>query len=279
MSEPSHMFCKIVQSGDVVESYIYSNAIKVGQERQYDIVRRTESNIDNSEEEVKRRDNLLRARQQVRRLCWCNQGKHTKFITLTFKDTELDRSRVLRRYTTFVQAMRRKGIDMKYLYVLEHQKERGEKEGNEGSWHIHVLLFFDDYIPMDILKQCWPHGWVWINAIDDVRNLGAYVCKYITKENSAEFGSRCFGTSQGLKRPEEERFYTEGFSDTMVGVFPKKILQGLEVGYHDTISHDFLDDQGVAHSQKVAYYQGTWKDENILAEERKKYNDDFICFD
>ena len=40
MSEPSHMFCKIVQSGDVVESYIYSNAIKVGQERQYDIVRR-----------------------------------------------------------------------------------------------------------------------------------------------------------------------------------------------------------------------------------------------
>ena len=88
MSEPSHMFCKIVQSGDVVESYIYSNAIKVGQERQYDIVRQTESNVDNSEEEVKRRDNLLRARQQVRRLCWCNQGKHTKFITLTFSGPE-----------------------------------------------------------------------------------------------------------------------------------------------------------------------------------------------
>ena len=45
------------------------------------------------------------------------------------------------------------------------------------------------------------------------------------------------------------------------------------MSYHDTISHDFLDDQGVAHSQKIAYYQGTWKDEDILAEERKKYNE------
>ena len=278
MAESSHMFSKIVQSGEVVEAYIYSNSIKVGHKREHEVGRRKKSDLDDEGLE-KRSDSMYRSRREVRRLIWSNQGKYTKFITLTYKETELDVDRVGKHIKSFVKAMRRKGYDMKYLGVLEHQTARGEKEGNEGSWHIHMVLFIEEFIPKEVIEKCWPHGFVDINAIDDVRNLGAYVCKYITKENNAEFGKHVYFVSRGLKRPEEERFYTEGFSDSMTGVFPKKILQGLDVNYHDTISHDFLDDQGVAHSQKIAYYQGTWKDEDILAEERRKYNDDFIVLD
>lgn len=252
MAEPSHMFSKIVQSGEVVEAYIYSNSIKVGHKREHEVGRRKKSDLDDEGLE-KRSDSMYRSRREVRRLIWSNQGKYTKFITLTYKETELDVDRVGKHIKSFVKAMRRKGYDMKYLGVLEHQTARGEKEGNEGSWHIHMVLFIEEFIPKEVIEKCWPHGFVDINAIDDVRNLGAYVCKYITKENNAEFGKHVYFVSRGLKRPEEERFYTEGFSDSMTGVFPKKILQGLDVNYHDTISHDFLDDQGVAHSQKVAY--------------------------
>ena len=271
MAEPSHMFCKVVQSGEVVEAYIYSNAIKVGHKREHEVGRRKKIDLDDEGLE-KRSDSMYRSRKEVRQIIWANQGKYTKFVTLTYKETELDEKRVKRDIQTFVQAMRRKGIDMKYLGVLEHQTARGEKEGNEGSWHVHMVIFVEEFIPKEVIQKCWPHGFVDINAIDDVRNLGAYVCKYITKENNVEFGKHVYFVSRGLKRSEEERFYTEGFSDSMTGVFPKKILQGLDVNYHDTICYDFLDDHGEGHTQKIAYYQGTWKDEDILEEERKKYN-------
>ena len=272
MAEPSHMFSKIVQSGEVVEAYIYSNSIKVGHKREHEVGRRKKSDLDDEGLE-KRSDSLYRSRREVRRLIWSNQGKYTKFITLTYKETELDVDRVGKHIKSFVKAMRRKGYDMKYLGVLENQTARGEKEGNEGSWHIHMVLFIEEFIPKEVIEKCWPHGFVDINAIDDVRNLGAYVCKYITKENNAEFGKHVYFVSRGLKRPEEERFYTEGFSDSMTGVFPKKILKNLNVLYHDVICHDYIDDQGVGHSQKIAYYQGIWKDEDGLTQERMIYNE------
>jgi len=68
--------------------------------------------------------------------------------------------------------MRRHGYDMKYVYVLEHQSERGLKEGNEGCWHVHMVLFIDTFILKETLQKCWKHGFVDINAIDDVRDFG-----------------------------------------------------------------------------------------------------------
>ena len=84
MAEPSHMFCKIVQSGEVVEAYIYSNSIKVGHKREHEVVRRKKSDLDDEGLE-KRSDNIYRSRKEVRRIIWANQGKYTKFITLTYK--------------------------------------------------------------------------------------------------------------------------------------------------------------------------------------------------
>ena len=269
----AHMFARAVQCGDIVEVYVYSSAIKVGHERLFDVVRRDGSTVQDDDVDVKRSDNLYRARQMVRRLIWSNQGKYTKFVTLTYRETELDRRRVQRNVTTFVQAMRRKGYDMKYLYVLEHQTERGEKEGNEGAWHVHMVLFVEEYIPKETLDKCWPHGWVWINAIDDVNNLGAYVCKYITKENTAEFEQNVYCASKGLKRPEEERFFLEGLSDTTIGLHPKEVLQALEIGYHSQVRHDYRDSEGIGHTQVVSYFQGRWKDGNIITLEREKDNE------
>lgn len=261
----SHAFSRVVVSGDVVEVYTYSVPISCGRERQYEIVR----NPDKEGGGEKRMDNLYRARMMLRRLIWSNQGKFTKFITLTYAVTTLDSKKVHRDITTFVQSMKRKGYPLKYVYVLENQRERGIKEGNEGCLHVHMVVFIDRFIPLDVLRSCWKHGFVGIEKIDDVRNLGAYVCKYITKDNYTAFGNRVFSSSIGLERSREEMFYTEGYSTTEIGFHPDDVLQSLDIKFHTQMRTDWLDENGVAREQLVNYYQGSWSDFVILLGERK----------
>lgn len=262
-----HLFSRVVVSGDVVELYLYSSGVLVGQARRHDVVRKDYEEI--GEDAEKRMDNLLRSRQTIRRIIWANQGKYTKFVTLTYRETVLDLKRVRRDLQTFVQAMRRRGYDMKYLYVLENQRERGEKEGNAGCLHVHMLIFIDQYIPQADLSACWKHGFLKINALDNVRSVAAYVCKYITKDNFAAFGQKVYGCSLGLQRGTEERFYTEGMSDNTY-LHPKDVLKALDVTYYDKMHHGYIAQDGSAQQMTVFYYQGRWKDGNIIDQAKEK---------
>lgn len=257
--EGLEMRCKCITSGEVVELYFYRVPINCDK-RNVKIVKDKDRNND------KRNDNLLRARRNVRHIIWSNMGEYTKFITLTYKDTVLDIKKVKRDLQTFFQSMRRKGYDMKYLYVLENQKERGKREGNEGSLHVHIVLFIDKFIPLDILRNSWKHGFVKINSIDNVNNLGAYVCKYITKDTVQNFGQHTYFTSLGLNKPSCERFYTLGFSDSTpnVKLVPEQVLDNLIVSYQSVRNVDFFTNAGDAINQQVVYYQGKWKSGNII---------------
>lgn len=272
MSDCLQMRCKCVVSGDVVELYFYKVPIKCGKRDENKKSR--EEVIENEEKEIdKRNDNLLRARQSIRRIIWSNQSKYTKFVTLTYAETVLDVSTVRYDVSKFVKNMKNKGYDMKYLYVLENQRERGLKEDNAGCLHVHMILFIDKYIPYEDINKSWRKGQTDIKVIDNINNLGAYVCKYITKDNISDFGKRCFSCSLGLDRPLQERFYTLGFSDTDVDFQPEEVLQALNVTYHDKMIHDFLDPTtGEGRNQEVLYYQGKWKDKNIIKERDPLYD-------
>lgn len=268
MASTYEMRAKAVVCGDIVEVSVYSVPIDCGK-REHTPKKRELTEYDDFD---KRKDNLARSRQTVRRLIWCNQTKFTKFITLTYAQTVLDIKQVRRDFTTFVQAMRRKGYTMNYLYVLENQKSRGRKEGNDGCLHIHLLLFNDDFIPYQDLNKCWKHGQTDIKVIDNIKNLGAYVCKYITKDNLKFFGSHTFECSNGLKRPEEERFFTLGFSDSDVDFQPEEVLNALNIHYNRHNRYDFISSvDGSACTQKITYYQGTWKDKNVIKERDPLY--------
>lgn len=260
------MRCKVVTSGDIVELYFYQIPIQCGKKRNREVIKNEEKNLG------KRNDNIYRARENIRRIVWNNQTEYTKFVTLTYSDTVLDVKKVRRDITTFVQSMRRSGYPMKYLYVLENQRERGLKEGNEGSLHVHMLIFIDKFVKLDDLRRCWKHGFVGIEAIDNVFNLGAYVCKYITKDNITDFGSHCYSCSIGLDRPVIERFYTLGYSDSLVDVSPEEVLNSVNIQYHRTLTHDFIDANNNMCQQAVKYFQGRWKGNNFF-EERDPLND------
>lgn len=266
MPDGLQMRCKAVVSGDVVELYFYKVPINCGFERNYDIERDIEKS------NGKREGNLMRARKTIRQVIWSNQTKFTKFITLTYAETVLDIKKVRYDISKFVKNMKNRGYDMKYLYVLENQRERGLKENNDGSLHVHMVLFIDKFIPKKDIDESWKKGYTGINAIEDIRNLGAYVCKYITKDNLQEFGKRTFSCSLGLDRPEEERFYTLGFSDTVLDFQPEEVLKGLNITYHRKLQHDYIDQTtGEAKNQEVMYYQGKWKNGNIIKERDPLY--------
>lgn len=168
---------------------------------------------DNSSNNPKRTDNLKRARDTVASYVYTNLTPYTKFLTLTTKDTVLDVPIFQRKLQTFIQAMKRKGYDLNYLYVYERQSERGKKEGNKGSLHVHMIIFNDEFIDMDVLKKCWSHGRVELKILNGLRckndkvskelikNPASYVCKYITKESVAEWNEKVFRCSKGLKKP------------------------------------------------------------------------------
>lgn len=172
---PKRRIEKIVISGNVIEYYRYLKPLNV-EPREHDIEKNRETS------EGKRDRNLYRARADLRRAIWCNQTKYTKFVTLTYKDTELDQDNVIYDYKQFIKKLRRREFIVPYVYVTEHQKKRGIKEGNAGSLHIHSLLFTDEFISADIINTCWGLGNTDIHSLKDVNNLGAYVCKYLTKE-------------------------------------------------------------------------------------------------
>lgn len=270
MTDGLNMHFKVVVSGDTVEIIEYSTPVPCCFERETKIERKEE----NTEEIQKREDNLYRARKNVRHIIWCNQTKYTKFVTLTYADTVLDFDVVLNDIRTFVKSMRRKGYDMKYLYVLENQKARGEKEGNDGCLHVHMLIFLDKFIKLEDLNTAWKHGQTDIKVIDDINNLGAYVCKYITKDNIAKYGRKTFACSKGLKRPTEERFYTVGCSDNYLGELkPDDVLKAINIKYSATKRFDYISPtDGSGQCQTVRYIQGKWKDKNIFKEKDPIYD-------
>lgn len=248
-----HMYGKMKFHGDDVEIKEYRIPIACG----------VSSSVSNhkpksrGEDNEKRIDNMYRARATIRDIIWANQSKYTKFITLTYAKTCLDVRKVRRDITTFVQAMRRMGYEMRYLYVLEHQKERGTKEGNAGSIHVHMVLFVDTLIDLDDLRKAWPHcPHPDIKNVRKIRNLGAYVCKYITKENFADFGKRCFSCSLGLARPAEERFYIEGFSDHLDRLHLDTFKQNLIVTKRLEKSADYIAPDGAVVFQKTITTEG-----------------------
>lgn len=231
-----HIVAKLVKSGAKIEIYTYNSPLPVGFEKSIS----NSPPKDGEEGRDKRLDNMFRARQSVRRLIWCNVGRYPKFLTLTYSDAEFDISRVRRDIFNFLKKMKRRGYDLKYLYVLEHQKNRGKKENNIGSLHVHMVLFNDEFIPHQVLHDCWSKGQsLDVHVIDDVRDLGAYVCKYITKDAVAEFGGHCYECSQGLKRPEIERIYLEGYSDS--GTSPRAlsaISRDVTTTYESQVEYD-----------------------------------------
>lgn len=237
---------KIVESGNITEVYQYLAGIDIG----FDSIGQVGERIKSDDWSGKNERNLQRARQNLRRIVWSNNNKFTKFLTLTYKANMQDLKIFYKDWQSFTRNLKRNGIQLKYLYVIEYQER--------GAIHCHCVIFNQEYIPTKVIENAWGKGFVKLNCIKDVDNLGAYVCKYLTKKTLSEYCSKSYHTSRGLKKPIEAKKN----STTSNSAIPEKVLANKQETYHNTyiIPHidvegnKILDEAGEVKVANVCYY-------------------------
>lgn len=194
---------KIVKSGDILEIYKYEKGVFTGS---------TGSRGRNGQGKDKERNRELvisRARREIRRIINANVnawGEKPKFLTLTFAENVQDLETANYEFGKFLKRLnyacyKTKKHSFKYTCVVEFQER--------GAIHYHVIFYNLPYIESSLLAYFWRQGFIKINAIDDVTNVGAYVCKYLTKANDDDRlrGKKCYFNSRGLVKPVE--FYLD----------------------------------------------------------------------
>lgn len=266
----TYMQGRMFISGSTVESYTYSKPIRYGFERQYEIKRKPEPG-------EKRTDNLTRAQRAVRQIVWANLSRYTKFLTLTYAETVLDVTTFKKNFDSFRKGMSRRGYKMRYLYVLERQKDRGEQEGNEGCLHCHIVLFNDEYIPYKDILDCWKFGSIDIHVLkgcryednhksaEKINDLAAYVSKYITKDCVALPGNKTYCCSLGLERATLHRDFCymwdtghglDGVNDSASAQLFDSIEAITAFKFTVSSSWKYTDCEGKLVSNKLVYKQG-----------------------
>lgn len=194
---------KCIIAGDIIEFYDYEKGYQKGFKSNGGRHREAQGEA----KEKNRTDTLSRARKNVRRLINANIGQYgkeyrAKFVTLTFRDhvTEFEVAN-----TEFMKFIKRlnyrlfntKRANVRYTVVPEFTKK--------GRIHYHVIFYNIPYLKSDVLAEIWGQGFIKVNAIDKVDNVGAYVSKYMTKDNNDERmqGKKCYFNSRNLFKPVE----------------------------------------------------------------------------
>jgi hypothetical protein len=156
---------------------------------------------------------LRRTRMTIMRLVNSNPDFIT-FLTLTFDENKFENKKDITEFEkcnywfmTFIQRLKYNFPGIKYLAVPEFQGDyyfrTNIKKEFGGAIHYHLLL--NQEIDTKRIEIIWRHGFIKINKIKSINNVGLYVSKYLSKEsfNRKYFGKKKFFYSRNLNRPQE----------------------------------------------------------------------------
>ena len=182
---------KIIKTGSIIELYEYEKTI-IGKGGHQEL-----KNLEQKERNYQNQN--IRRRNNVRRLVCANfTNENCKFLTLTFVENETDIKKCNLEFKNFIKRLKYqfKLNDLKYITVIEFQKR--------GAVHYHVMLNIP-YIPHKKLEKLWKNGFVFVNKIKNVDNLGAYLVKYMTKDTADKRlqGQKAYFCSRNLNKPLE----------------------------------------------------------------------------
>jgi len=216
---------KIIISGSFIEEYIYQNEITLGKKA----VRRKKRKNKPREEQTEMRSGVLRrTRMTIMRLVNSNPDFIT-FLTLTFDENKFENKKDITEFEkcnylfmTFIQRLKYNFLGIKYLAVPEFQGDyyfrTNIKKEFGGAIHYHLLL--NQMVDTKKIEKVWRHGFVKINKIKSINNVGLYVSKYLSKEsfNRKYFGKKKFFYSRNLNRPQE--FKGQECEEMLMGYSP-----------------------------------------------------------
>lgn len=155
----------------------------------------------------KRVYSLHRARQMIYWIVHANAYKHGDFrpifCTLTYQKEQQLLSAANREFRYFITKLNIElSSKLKYICVPEIQKKR-ELDTGKGVWHFHVVFFNLPFIPIKTFESLWGHGYVDLQVSRDIKDVGAYLAKYLTKDTYDDrlYGQRTYNCSQDIFRP------------------------------------------------------------------------------
>lgn len=194
---------KAIISGNIVEIIYYQIPVFEGYENKSTGKKKTKSDT------KKRTNNINQSKMKLRRLINSNITGKDLFITLTYADNMCDIDAGKDDFKKFIKRWnyqrKKKSLDaLQYVYVVEFQKR--------GAVHFHCIFFNVGFILNSELNSLWGNGFVKVNKIDKVDNVGAYVVKYMQKDliDSRLNGKDLYGRSKGnlsepleVKNPQE----------------------------------------------------------------------------
>lgn len=190
---------KIVISGGIVEVYSYSKKQIKREVREPKSANKSGGFDSADNDDTYKKKNGYRRKRLLRRLVNANADELTKFFTLTFEDNvkNLDFAYYeLKKFKKRLKYYLGKNKVFKYVVVVEFQKR--------GAVHFHMICNLP-YIKSKKLQQMWGNGFIKINKIDNVDNVGSYMVKYMGKnfEDERFEGRKRYNRSRNLKEPEE----------------------------------------------------------------------------
>lgn len=179
---------KVTSMGNVTEVQMCSHRnhkqyIQILPDRKY-ILLDTGEVKEFKEKAENRKDNtssLRRTFKKLRELINANTENpdYCRWVTLTYAENMTDPRRLYTDFDGFRKRFeywnKKQGREKpQYISVVEPQ--------GRGAWHCHVLFIFNEKAPFienSKLAEIWGNGFVNVQALDNVDNLGAYLTAYL----------------------------------------------------------------------------------------------------
>jgi hypothetical protein len=183
---------RIVQYGDIAEEIKFKNPHYVHQsENRY---------YTKGLSEPKRDDSVTRTRTTLYRLIYCNIRRHGDFppifLTLTYAENKTNLTEANKDFRHFIKRIcYMAGSKLCYICIPEFQKR--------GAVHYHIMFFNLPKFSKREISDCWGHGSTRVELPKNIKNLSAYMAKYLSKDilDKRLKGHRILLTSQKLIRP------------------------------------------------------------------------------
>lgn len=191
---------KVITAGRLVKAVIYT----VPQPRDKDHVRAARSKITTAAQKAL---NFRTAQSRLEMILAANFDRQDLFCTLTYRDDSLPEklAEAKKRIRAFLRQLReqrrRRGQDLKYVYVTE---------GQHGDKRYHHHLVINATGPEDLEEVCslWAYG-----EMVDVERIADHeyieIARYITKENAEDKpnGAQMWTRSRNLEPPKVESYF------------------------------------------------------------------------
>jgi hypothetical protein len=199
---------KIKITGDIIQLSRFQKEFAVGQRQFKSLVKETDEEPEKLSPEEIRHKSLRRAKTRIidavntNVFAWKDEAGRIfppVFLTLTFKKNLTDIELANYEFTKFMQRLNweagHKTAYHKYVVVIEFQKR--------GAIHYHQILFNMPFIYKTKLQEIWGNGFIKVKEIDDVRDVGFYVTKYLVKDlrDPRLKGHKSYFISRGLLKP------------------------------------------------------------------------------